>query len=193
VNRIKSVVAMILLLTAVNYTVFWNYNYDSKFKSTNDKHTLTVDTLHTGYDIFNPILADLNEVNISLRLPSYFAAETFVHPDKPLFGIIESAQTNSHEIQIAATEDCRWNTFCWIGTVSANFDTETDLSTAQSVQLSSYNQGYFIPSECATYCTMSKIIWNENGITYQIEQRGALKETMVLIANSAFEQGIGLN
>jgi len=156
-----------------------------------EKASAHQDTVNTSSNIFNPILSDLDEVNIPLRLPTYFASETFLYPDKPLFGIIESVNPDSYEIQIAATEDCRWNTFCWVGTVSANTSTELDLTSSEKVQLTNGLQAHFIASTCTSSCSMSKIIWTENENLYLIEQRGALKETMILIANSAIENSVG--
>lgn len=189
--KLLFLISLTIFITTLSEPIFESNPINSGNKSVTEIYTFNSDTLHTGSDIFNPILGDLDEVNISLRLPSYFAAETFVYPEKPLFGIIESISSDSYEIQIAAIEDCRWNTFCWVGTVSANTATDLDLTSFETAQLTNGIQGHFIASECTSSCSMSKIIWTENENTYLIEQRGASKQTMVLIANSAIESSIG--
>lgn len=185
------IISLSICLSTLGVSFFDSKAFKSGKEFTTDVYTSNPDTLRTGSSIFNPILNDLAGVNIALRLPPYFAAETYVYPDRPLYGIIESIGPYSYEIQVAATEDCRWNTFCWVGTVSANTPTELDLTSSETVQLSNGLQGQFIASVCTSSCSMSKIIWTENGNSYMIEQRGALKETMILIANSAIENSVG--
>lgn len=185
------IISLSICLSTLGVSLFDSQPFKSGKEFTTDVYTSNPDTLHTGSNIFNPILSDLEDVNIPLRLPPYFAAETYVYPDRPLFGIIEYIGPDSYEIQIAAAEDCRWNTFCWVGTVSANTSTELDLTPSETVQLTNGLQGHFIASTCTSSCSMSKIIWTENENLYLIEQRGALKETMILIANSAIENSVG--
>jgi len=154
-------------------------------------HSSLLDTIHTGNQVFEPILSELQDKTIPLRLPSYLAAEELNDPSG-LFALVDDTSQNKYAIQIATDPNCDWNTACLDGAVYGEQVAMTEQpENSQVVSLSNNIQGYFIESVCNVYCSMAQMVWFENDVKYTIKQKAAPKQTMILIANSAIDSSIG--
>lgn len=149
------------------------------------------DTIHTGWEIFGPILDNLDNTNVPLRLPSYLAAEELQYPHQ-LYADPVSISSEEYVVQVVTDTGCNGARACLDGIMSGQQISSFDPpSGSETVSLSNGIQGYYVPFECNAYCSMGKIIWQENGYKYTVEQKAGPKNVMILIANSAIESGIG--
>jgi len=147
------------------------------------------DTIHTGYQVFDPVLNDLQQTSVPLNLPSYLAAEK--HSIGDFHAIIETVNSSEYIIQVAAIPECNWNTFCLIGEVSGKIENNfSPPEESVSIQLTNEITGYFSESICTNSCSLSVITWNQNGYTYRIGKKSN-QNILIEIANSAIESSIG--
>lgn len=159
--------------------------------STTPFQSSKADTIHNGNVVFNSVLTELQNVSISLRMPSYLAAEELNDPSG-LYAIVGESEEYKYSIQVATDPHCDWNTACLDGAIyGEQVSVTAQPENSQIVSLVNNIQGYFIESECNVSCSMAEIIWFENEVKYTIRQKAAPKQTMILIANSAIESSIG--
>ena len=184
---------LILIFLALIGFFSIDYNFESNFftSRTSPSQFSAADTIHNGYDIFNPILSELQNVSIPIQLPSYLAAEELNDPSG-LYAIIGVHEEFEYSIQVATDPYCDWNTACLDGALYGEKVIVTSPpDNSQIVSLANNIDGYFIDAECNISCSMAGITWFENDVKYTIKQKAAPKQTMILIANSAIESTIG--
>ncbi|PKD43307.1 hypothetical protein CWD77_11895 [Rhodohalobacter barkolensis] len=163
----------------------WTDNYAT------EKATAHQDTIHTGYQVFEPIMPELRDKTIPLRLPSFLDADELTEPQQ-LYALVDDTPANRYSIQISVLPECNWNNFCIVGAVHGeDVEEEQQPENSQKVSLRKNIEGYFIESVCNAFCNRAKLIWFENNIKYTVEQKAAPKQTMIWIANSAIESSIG--
>lgn len=188
---IRNILITIFIALIGFYSI--DYNFESKFLASKKSPFQfgVADTIHNGYDIFNPILPELQNISIPIHLPSYLAAEELNDPSG-LYAIVGVHEEFEYSIQVATDPYCDWNTACLDGALYGKKVTVTSPpDNSQIVSLVNNIEGYFIEAECNISCSMAGIIWFENDIKYTIRQKAAPKQTMILIANSAIESTIG--
>ena len=162
----------------------WTDNYAT------EKTTAHKDTIHTGHQLFEPVLPELRNKTIPLRLPSFLDADELTKPQQ-LYALVDDTPANRYSIQISVLPECNWNNFCIVGAVHGEDVEEVQQpENSQKVSLSKNIEGYFVESVCNAYCNRAKLIWFENNIKYTVEQKAAPKQTMIRIANSAIENSV---
>jgi hypothetical protein len=136
-------------------------------------------------DLFvNVKLALFRQTNVPLRLPSYipFADD----PKEPVYAIVESADLDNYEIQIAFTNDCNGGNSCHYGTVRGSRSTLVENDGARiPVSLNNGIKGYFVDFTCGAHCDDAAIGWTEGGYHYSISLKAEKKQEMIEVANSA--------
>ena len=147
------------------------------------------DTIHTGYQVFEPVLPELQQTTVPLKLPSYLASEK--HSIGDFHAIIDKITDDEYVIQIAAVPDCNWNTFCLIGEASGKTDNNfLPPEESTNIQLNEGIIGYFTESVCTISCSLSVITWHQNGYTYRVGKKSS-QDVLIDIANSAIDSSIG--
>jgi hypothetical protein len=144
-------------------------------------------------DLFNKLLPQLQEkIDAFIFLPSELPQSKQPIYVKSEFG------ANNYKIDLSWTRNCQTNSPCLIGSFIAKpvdpIYHPLDMFT-KDVPLANGLWGYFTPSRCDISCTPSKIEWQWEGFSYQIELKGIGKDVneeetvMVGIANSAIAAG----
>jgi hypothetical protein len=183
-----------ILTCSVIYFGFFSVNNSRHFISLDyydaGSHTVVFqDTAHTGYQVFEPVLDELQQTSIPLKLPTYLAAER--HSIGDFHAIVETISDDEYIIQIAAIPECNWNTFCLIGKISGKMDHDfLPPEESITIQLAGGITGYFSESVCTISCSLSMMTWHQNGFTYRVGKKSS-QNVLIEIANSAIESDIG--
>ena len=121
-----------------------------------------------------------------IRLPS--SIHVFVKPSKTFAD--GSATRNSYFLELDAAKGCHGATACFIASFSGKRNGTPAFK--KTVSLVNGITGYFKPVTCGGSCSPAFIQWKENGVLYEIENKGVGKneqKSMVKLANSAIRGG----
>jgi hypothetical protein len=123
---------------------------------------------------------------ISVRLPS--SIHVFVKPSKTFAD--SSATKKSYFLELDAAKVCNGANACFL----ASFGAVRGGTPAfkKTVSLTHGITGYFKPVTCGGSCSPAFIQWVENGVLYEIENKGVgknEKKSMAKLANSAIRSG----
>ena len=140
-------------------------------------------------DVFASVMPELRkQTRVPLRLPSFLPDSG--DKDSPVYAILESADPQGYEIQLAWTEDCNGGNACHYGTVQGSVTPPAEDSGRKvPVILAGGIKGYFIDSSCGAHCSDSWVRWSENGFHYSIGIKAEKKRNLVRVANSAITAG----
>lgn len=123
---------------------------------------------------------------LSVRLPS--TIHVFVKPSRTFAD--GSATKKSYFLELDAARSCHGANACFL----ASFSGQRGGTPAfkRTVSLTGGITGYFKPVTCGASCSPAFIQWKENGVLYEIENKGVgknEKKSMVKLANSAIRGG----
>jgi hypothetical protein len=110
----------------------------------------------------------------------------FVNPKKTFADA--SSTHKSYFLELDAAKSCHGANVCFL----ASFSGERGGTPAfkRTVSLTHGITGYFRPVSCGASCAPAFIQWKENGVLYEIENKGVgknEKKSMVHLANSAIK------
>lgn len=140
-------------------------------------------------DVFSkvkPVL--IKKTQVPVRLPAFLPDGN--DKENPIYAILESADRNGYDVQLAWAEDCDGGNYCHYGNVRG--------STGSIVQnegkripltLQGGIKGYFISATCGAHCDDSSIGWSEKGYHYSIDVKAGRMKEMIRMANSAIITG----
>jgi hypothetical protein len=122
---------------------------------------------------------------VPLRLPSEI-------PDtSELYAILESADIDGYEIQLALTENCAGGNACHAGYLSGSSKPLPKEDRQQHpVVLVHGIEGQFIEFTCGAHCDDSAIYWTEDGYHYAIGLKAGKESALIKLANSAINSGV---
>lgn len=134
-------------------------------------------------DLYKPILSQLQQkTKVPLKLPNDWAAE---EESNPLYAILEKAEPNSYEIQVAFTPDCGGGTACHYGSLFGKQKSLSDKKLKGTpVKLANGKEGYFQDAVCKANCSDSTLTWDEGNYRYTITFKAGSVRTLTRIVNS---------
>jgi hypothetical protein len=142
---------------------------------------------HSTQELFAKVRSLLpGKTQVPVRLPAYLP--NLGDKDNPLFAILESADRQGYEIQLAWDEGCPGGNACHLGTIRASAKPLYEGAKGQPkipITLHGGVKGYFINTTCDAYCYESIVGWQENGYYYSIGIKAESKAQMIKVANSA--------
>jgi hypothetical protein len=140
-------------------------------------------------DVFASVMPALRkQTRVPLRLPSFLPDSG--DKDSPIYAILESADPQGYEIQLAWSDDCNGGNACHYGTVQGRVTPPEGVSGRKvPVTLEGGIKGYFIDASCGAHCNDSWVGWSENGFHYSIGIKAEKKRVLIRVANSAIAAG----
>jgi hypothetical protein len=123
---------------------------------------------------------------LAVRLPS--TIHVFVKPSKTFAD--SSATKKSYFLELDAAKSCHGANACFLASFSGTRGGKPAFK--RTVSLTHGITGYFRPVSCGASCAPAFIQWKENGVLYEIENKGVGKneqKSMVALANSAIRGG----
>jgi hypothetical protein len=123
---------------------------------------------------------------LAVRLPSKI--HVFVKPSRTFAD--SSATRKSYFLELDAAKSCHGANACFLASFSATRGGTP--AYKRTVSLTRGITGYFKPITCGASCSPAAIQWKENGVLYDIANKGAgknEKRSMARLANSAIRGG----
>jgi hypothetical protein len=123
---------------------------------------------------------------LSVRLPS--SLHVFVKPSRTFAD--GSSTKKSYFLELDAARGCHGANACFLASFSGRRGGTPAFK--KTVSLTGGITGYFKPVSCGGSCSPAFIQWRENGVLYEIENKGVgknEKRSMVKLANSAIRGG----
>jgi hypothetical protein len=123
---------------------------------------------------------------LAVRLPS--SIHVFVDPKKTYAN--RSSTKKSYFLHLDAAKNCNGANVCFLASFSGTRGGTPAFK--KTVALTHGITGYFKPITCGASCSPASIQWKENGVLYEIENKGVgknEKKSMVKLANSAIKGG----
>jgi hypothetical protein len=123
---------------------------------------------------------------LPVRLPSKI--HVFVKPSRTFAD--SSATKKSYFLELDAAKACNGANACFLASFGATRGGTPAFK--RTVSLTGGITGYFKPVTCGASCSPAFIQWKENGVLYEIENKGVgknEKRSMVRLANSAIRGG----
>jgi hypothetical protein len=149
---------------------------------------------------FQPVIQQLQTQSIPVVLPTELPFTAYPY--------LRSTDSQSYEISLDHTPDCRGAGYCNDGVLKGERITQTtpSIQTRYSfetqpnfqpearspeqignVALARGTTGYFVPYVCGANCDSSKVVWDQGSYRYTVGIRYGAKATVIALANSAIE------
>jgi hypothetical protein len=123
---------------------------------------------------------------LAVRLPA--SIHVFVDPKKTFAN--GSSTKKSYFLELDASKTCNGANVCFLASFSGQRGGKPAFK--KTVSLTHGITGYFKAITCGASCSPAFIQWKENGVLYEIENKGVgknEKSSMVKLANSAIKGG----
>jgi hypothetical protein len=123
---------------------------------------------------------------LAVRLPSKL--HVFVKPSRTYAD--SSSTRKSYFLELDAAKSCNGANACFLAAFSGKRGGTP--AYKRTVSLTRGITGYFKPVTCGASCSPAAIQWKENGVLYDIQNKGVgqnEKKSMAALANSAIRGG----
>ena len=145
--------------------------------------------------VFSQAAATLSQrTSVPLRFPSFMRG---LEAETELYVVVQSADRTGYVVVLGATPDCQGQHVCSYGTfigTSQELDQIHEYSfrdqSGTRVTLAHGIKGTFYETQCAAYCSDSKVVWSEGNYHYIIGIKGERKADLVRTINSAILAGL---
>jgi len=139
-----------------------------------------------GYHEIQAVLR--GRTKVPLRLPTFIPS--YSDEENPLFAILQSADPQGYDVELAWADPCGGANWCHIGEiVGSSRPIPSSEGHRTPVSLHSGLTGYFIEFTCGAHCDDSEIQWTESGYHYSIRGKAEKRTVLMKMVDSAIEHG----